>query len=85
MALKISNTWKGRRRTSGSPPTVREYEQRFSAAEGGRSEDGTSDHKDVNNLYYDLVTDFFEYGWGRSFHFAPTGSRGELQGIACPP
>jgi sterol 24-C-methyltransferase len=21
--------------------------------------------------YYDLVTDFYEYGWGRSFHFAP--------------
>lgn len=21
--------------------------------------------------YYDLVTDFFEYGWGKSFHFAP--------------
>jgi len=22
--------------------------------------------------FYDLVTDFYEYGWGRSFHFAPT-------------
>ena len=22
------------------------------------------------NDYYDLVTDFYEYGWGRSFHFA---------------
>lgn len=22
------------------------------------------------NQYYDLVTDFFEYGWGESFHFA---------------
>ena len=21
--------------------------------------------------YYDLVTDFYEHGWGRSFHFAP--------------
>jgi sterol 24-C-methyltransferase len=21
--------------------------------------------------YYDLVTDFYEYGWGQSFHFAP--------------
>ena len=21
--------------------------------------------------YYDLVTDFYEYGWGPSFHFAP--------------
>jgi len=23
------------------------------------------------NHYYDLVTDFYEYGWGQSFHFAP--------------
>ncbi|MDE0231194.1 MAG: methyltransferase domain-containing protein [bacterium] len=71
MALNISNTWKGRRKAAGTAPTVGEYEQRFGVAEGGPSEDGTSDHKHVNNLYYDLVTDFFEYGWGRSFHFAP--------------
>ena len=23
--------------------------------------------------FYDLITDFYEYGWGRSFHFAPAG------------
>lgn len=28
------------------------------------------------NQYYDLVTDFYEYGWGQSFHFAPR-HRGE--------
>lgn len=22
------------------------------------------------NAYYDLATDFYEYGWGQSFHFA---------------
>jgi len=26
---------------------------------------------DMVNKYYDLVTDFYEYGWGQSFHFAP--------------
>lgn len=25
---------------------------------------------DVSNNYYDLATDFYEYGWGESFHFA---------------
>lgn len=25
---------------------------------------------DLANKYYDLVTDFYEYGWGQSFHFA---------------
>jgi sterol 24-C-methyltransferase len=24
----------------------------------------------VTNAYYDLATDFYEYGWGRSFHFS---------------
>ena len=34
--------------------------------------DNTDDaHKEINNLYYDLVTDFYEYGWGKSFHLAP--------------
>jgi sterol 24-C-methyltransferase len=37
---------------------------------------GTADRRrlqytDLVNGYYDLVTDFFEYGWGTSFHFAP--------------
>jgi len=25
----------------------------------------------VTKQFYDLVTDFYEYGWGQSFHFAP--------------
>jgi sterol 24-C-methyltransferase len=25
----------------------------------------------VVNSYYDLVTDFYEYGWGQAFHFGP--------------
>lgn len=30
-------------------------------------------HGPLARRYYDLVTDFYEYGWGRSFHFAPRG------------
>ena len=26
------------------------------------------------NHYYDLATDFYEYGWGTSFHFATQGA-----------
>jgi len=26
--------------------------------------------RDTTNEYYDLATDFYEYGWGTSFHFA---------------
>jgi sterol 24-C-methyltransferase len=31
----------------------------------------TAHYAEVVNQYYDLVTDFYEYGWGQSFHFAP--------------
>lgn len=49
---------------------------------GGKSREGTADHDKllekrtteyttmVNN-FYDLVTDFYEWGWGECFHFAP--------------
>ena len=30
-----------------------------------------SDYMKMVNDYYNLVTDFYEYGWGQSFHFAP--------------
>jgi len=28
-------------------------------------------YMEMVNAYYDIVTDFYEYGWGQSFHFAP--------------
>ena len=42
-----------------------------------------SGYADMTNAFYDLVTDFYEYGWGQSFHF-PTLRKGEslAQGIA---
>jgi len=29
------------------------------------------EYKTLVSTFYDLVTDFYEYGWSRSFHFAP--------------
>jgi len=29
------------------------------------------EYKTLVDTFYDLVTDFYEYGWSRSFHFAP--------------
>jgi len=50
---------------------VRAYRGHFSergdAAESARK----SRYSNVVKGYYDLVTDFYERGWGRSFHFAP--------------
>ena len=37
----------------------------------GSQERGKEEYAAMINAFYDLVTDFYEYGWGRSFHFAP--------------
>ena len=71
MAFKLSNILRGVSGTSEVVPSVREYEERFKDAGRNGTEIGNADQKKFNNLYYNLVTDFFEYGWGRSFHFAP--------------
>jgi sterol 24-C-methyltransferase len=38
---------------------------------GGDVEARKRDYETLINRYYDLVTDFYEFGWGQSFHFAP--------------
>lgn len=49
---------------------VAEY-QDFFAANGGGVEERKRDYKKFIVDYYDLVAGLYEYGWGRSFHFAP--------------
>ena len=71
MPLKLSKTLKDKPADSAVAPAIREYEESFRMAQDSASENTEGDHEKVNNLYYDLVTDFFEFGWGRSFHFAP--------------
>jgi len=38
---------------------------------GGTKQERVDNAQDMTNYYYDLVTDFYEFGWGQSFHFAP--------------
>ena len=71
MSVKLSDVLKNADKTSRVDSAVSEYEEQFKGAERGDLDDEKSQHETINNLYYDLVTDFFEYGWGRSFHFAP--------------
>ena len=33
------------------------------------------EYRQLVNNYYDLATDFYEWGWGKSFHFAPRRRR----------
>ncbi|KAF9200676.1 Delta(24)-sterol C-methyltransferase [Haplosporangium sp. Z 27] len=42
-------------------------------------EERASAYSKVANAYYDLVTDFYEYGWGNSFHFCRFRAREPFQ------
>ncbi|CAI5509147.1 unnamed protein product [Closterium sp. Naga37s-1] len=42
------------------------YHESFGGSDSARK----SNYTDMVNKYYDLVTSFYEYGWGESFHFA---------------
>ncbi|XP_051177582.1 cycloartenol-C-24-methyltransferase 1-like isoform X2 [Lolium perenne] len=48
---------------------VEQYEK-YHDLHGGEAKSRASNYADVANKYYDLVTSFYEYGWGESFHFA---------------
>lgn len=50
--------------------TVEAYRRSFDESAGGSEASRKSGYGAVVNQYYDLVTDFYEYGWGESFHFA---------------
>lgn len=43
----------------------------YTALHRGTAEERKSSYAKMVNDYYDLATDFYEYGWGQSFHFAP--------------
>eukprot|EP00051_Salpingoeca_urceolata_P026556 m.477734 g.477734 ORF g.477734 m.477734 type:complete len:343 (-) comp20929_c0_seq1:74-1102(-) len=46
------------------------YTDMFDESKGGSVEERKGNYAAVVNAYYDLATDFYEYGWGQSFHFA---------------
>lgn len=71
MPVRLSRVLKDNMRSSGVASAIREYEHRFRTRGRSAQEGEEGGHRKFNDLYYDLVTDFFEYGWGRSFHFAP--------------
>ena len=71
MANRISRILRNHPSGSGVETAIREYENRFRLDQASGKTRGLNHSTEVNDLYNDLVTDFFEYGWGRSFHFAP--------------
>jgi len=50
---------------------VSEYRDWYREDAGGGVESRKANYAELVNHYYDLATDFYEFGWGQSFHFAP--------------
>ncbi len=71
MAFKLTEILKDEKSGDRVASRAREYDRRYGGAALGGRDERKEEYRDFENTYYDLVTDFFEYGWGRSFHFAP--------------
>jgi len=51
---------------------VDEYAAQWEKSDSqSNSTDRKQNYQTLVNTYYDLATDFYEWGWGTSFHFAP--------------
>jgi sterol 24-C-methyltransferase len=57
--------------TSMPSEQVRGVVDEYHAFYAGTAESRKANYARLVNAHYDLVTDFYEYGWGQSFHFAP--------------
>ena len=71
MAFKLTDILKGAGNRDDVASRARDYDRRFGGAARGGLNERKEGYREFENTYYDLVTDFFEYGWGQSFHFAP--------------
>ena len=59
-----------------APDEVKSVVDGYTAIYNADPEGRRERYQSLTNHYYDLVTDFYEFGWGQSFHFAPR-RRGE--------
>ena len=53
--------------------------QRYQSLHADTVEARRANYMTLVNAYYDLATDFYEFGWGQSFHFAPRHSGEALE------
>eukprot|EP00002_Diphylleia_rotans_P028242 TRINITY_DN56_c0_g1_i1.p1 TRINITY_DN56_c0_g1~~TRINITY_DN56_c0_g1_i1.p1 ORF type:complete len:354 (+),score=67.37 TRINITY_DN56_c0_g1_i1:98-1159(+) len=59
--------------------TIDDFNAAFDEKSGATAEERKANYMKIVNQYYDLVTDFYEYGWGQSFHFGPRHKFESLQ------
>ncbi|GMH19004.1 hypothetical protein Nepgr_020845 [Nepenthes gracilis] len=68
-ALDLASGLGGKIERNDVLSAVDKYEK-YHVCYGGEEEERKSNYTDMVNKYYDLVTSFYEFGWGESFHFA---------------
>ncbi|MCY3828442.1 MAG: methyltransferase domain-containing protein [Rhodospirillaceae bacterium] len=66
----------GRSLANLAPDEVKSTVDGYTAIYDAGPAERREQYRSFVNRYYDLVTDFYEFGWGQSFHFAPR-RRGE--------
>ena len=71
MMARASGLLKGAIKNGDVASAIQEYEERYGGAGREARELRKTEYRKFVKLYFDLVTDFYEYGWDRSFHFAP--------------
>ncbi|MDE0336014.1 MAG: methyltransferase domain-containing protein [Defluviicoccus sp.] len=54
-----------------APDEVKSTVDGYTAIYDAGLEERKDHYRSFVNRYYDLATDFYEFGWGQSFHFAP--------------
>ena len=54
-----------------APDEVKSVVDQYTGLHDAGSERRKERYQSLVNHYYDLVTDFYEFGWGQSWHFAP--------------
>ena len=59
-----------------APDEVKSVVDQYTGLHDANSERRKERYQSLVNNYYDLATDFYEFGWGQSWHFAPQ-RRGE--------
>ncbi|KAF7113544.1 hypothetical protein RHSIM_RhsimUnG0121500 [Rhododendron simsii] len=68
-AIHLATNLGGKLKREEVIDTIEKYEK-YHANYGGDEKERKENYADMVNKYYDLVTSFYEYGWGESFHFA---------------
>lgn len=69
--MNTEKTANSGKRTDSISDVMQAYRESFDDATGADADTRKRNYQALVNSFYDMVTDFYRYGWGDSFHFAP--------------